>query len=512
MKKFSKIIAVLLALVLVFGLAACDSKSADSGSQTTKEPTQTQPTVVSNGDVATPTATPAPIKTEKRTNDVYIGTWWVQHYDSADTDLADSNDWGKNQDKDDDTEKALEEKAINRAALEERFNNVKRIEDRYGIKFYWQNLTYEGVIDSINTSILAGTPDCDIYLVEAGTAIPAQMNNLCVDLKQVLPADHDLFTTQIVAKYLDMGDGRACIIQRQGGMDNNHALGFNKQLLEANGLEDPRDLWDKGEWTWEKFREYCKILTQDTDGDGEIDQYGFIAWDSDQIEEFMLSNGANIAATPTQALTSQKMTEVLQFIYDLHNVDKVCAYVDSTMDANDVRTSYRNGNIGFFWIDVWVQEQNGSDYDYNGDGANPLIDFDVVYTHWPVGPSGNPATDPQLNAVGGELYIIPAGVQDPATVFGVLYDMWNWYDLDVSKRDNPALNGWWVNASGRTDEYRQSNYKIQNEILAKKTVDLWNSIGVEFNTWELLDGTVTPAQWQETYKQAFQDALDQYFN
>jgi len=493
--KFKKIVVSAMCGAMVMGLVACTNNAAT--------------------DTPAPgaTSTPAPTKTaEKRTADIYIGTWWTQHYDSADTDVSDSEDWVVAQEKETDTDAEKEEKRINRESMTARFENVAKVEAKYGVKYYWQNLTYSGVQDSINTSILAGSPDCDIYLVDAGMAIPAQMNNLLVDLKTVLPADHDLFTTQTVAKYLDLGDGRACIIQRQGGMTNNHALGFNKQLLEAYGLEDPRVLWEKGEWDWDTFRDYCKKLTQDTDGDGQIDQYGFCAWDSDQLEEFMLSNGANIAQGTTQQLTSAKMTEVLKFIYELHNEDNVCYPVTNDMDSNYVRTLYRNGNIGFFWMDVWVEETNGSDYDWGNGGANPMITFDVIYCHWPVGPSGDQENDPQLNNVGGELYVLPAGVQDPETVFGVLYDGWNWYEGDVEKRDNPAQLNWWINATGRNEENRQANFKVQSEIVARQTVDLWNSMGVSFNLWELLDGTVTPAQWQETYKQAFQDALDSYFN
>ena len=497
MKKFKKIVAGVLGVAMIASLAAC-------GNQTTSTPTQGG----NNNNNPTPTTAAS---TEKRKDDIYIGTWWTQHYDSADTDVSDSPDWAVAQPADGDTEQEAENKRINRESMTARFNHVKTVEQKYGVKYYWRNLTYSGVQESINTSILAGTPECDIYLVSASMAIPAQMSGLCVDLKKILPADHDILTTQVVAKYLDLGDGKACIIQRQGGMENNHALGFNKQLLEAEGLEDPRALWERGEWTWEKFREYCKKLTKDTDGDNQIDQYGFIAWDSDQLEEFMLSNGANIASGKTQQLTSAKMTEVLQFIYELHNVDKVCFPVTSDEDSNNVRTRYRQGNIGFFWIDVWVQETNGSDYDWGNGGKDPSIDFDVIYCHWPVGPSGNQATDAQLNSVDGELYIIPAGVQDPLTVFNVLYDSWNWYEGDVSKRDNPAQLNWWIDATGRNEENRQANFKVQQEILAKKTVDLWNTMSVSFDLWQLLDGTMSPSQWQETYAPAFQEALDQYF-
>ena len=484
-------------LAMVLSLSAC------------KKGGEENPTVAPTGNEATaaPTSNPS---NGPRTRDIYIGTWWVQHYDSADTDLSDSGDWAVAQDKEGDSEETKATNAVNRAQLEARFANVKTIENRYGLKFFWQNLTYAGVKESINTSILAGAPDCDIYLTDAGMAIPAQTNGLATDLKTVLPADHDLFTDQIVMTYLDLGDGKACILRRQGGMDNTNPLAFNIQLLQEYNLEDPRDLWERGEWTWAKFNEYLQVLTADTDGDGQIDQYGWCGWDTDLLEELMLSNGANIAATTKEGLSSPAMTEVLQQIYDMYNVYNVCAPVNKDMDSNDVRLTYRNGNIGFWWGNVWLNQQNGSDYDWDG-SLGYTLPFDIAYCHWPVGPSGNQETDPQFNNVGGELYIIPAGVEDPLTVYNVLYDMWNWYELDTTKRDDPATMNWWIDASAKTPELRQANWKTQTEIHAKATVDLWNSMGVNYDLWSLMDGSVTPAQLQEAHKQEVQDALDGIF-
>ncbi len=498
MFKYKKALACVLSLAMIASVAACGGEA--------KQPEQV---VVANGDQAA-SVTKAPTSTDtgkRRTNDIHIGTWWVQHYDSADTDLSDSADWAVNQDKEGDDEATKAANAVNRHQLEERFKNVKTIENRYGLKFFWQNLTYAGVQESINTSILAGAPDCDIYLTDAGMAIPAQTNGFTVDLHTILPADHDLFTDQVVMTYLDLGDGKASIIRRQGGMVNTNPLAFNIQLLQEYNLEDPRDLWEKGEWTWDKFNEYMQILTQDTDGDGQIDQYGWCGWDTDLLEELMLANGANIASTSKEGLSSSKMTEVLQQIYDMYNVMNVCYPVTSDMDSNDVRLKYRGGNIAFWWGNVWLNQQNGSDYDWEGT-LGYTLPFDIAYCHWPVGPSGNQATDPQLNNVGGELYIIPAGVEDPLTVFNVLYDMWNWYDGDITQRDDPATMNWWIDASAKIPELRQSNFKTQQEIMAKSTVDLWNSMSINYDLWSLMNGTVTPAQFQEMHKQEVQDALD----
>ncbi|MGD8238071.1 MAG: sugar ABC transporter substrate-binding protein, partial [Armatimonadota bacterium] len=50
---------------------------------------------------------------------------------------------------------------------------------------------------------------------------------------------------------------------------SGQALYYNKSMFEQAGVGCPT-----AEWTWEDFRAACESLTQDTDGDGIIDQYG----------------------------------------------------------------------------------------------------------------------------------------------------------------------------------------------------------------------------------------------
>ncbi len=38
-------------------------------------------------------------------------------------------------------------------------------------------------------------------------------------------------------------------------------LSYNKNLLHKAGLEDPFQLWKRGEWTWDKYREYARRMT-----------------------------------------------------------------------------------------------------------------------------------------------------------------------------------------------------------------------------------------------------------
>lgn len=50
---------------------------------------------------------------------------------------------------------------------------------------------------------------------------------------------------------------------------------WNKDLLLKEGLPNIYELIEKKEWTWEKMKEIVQALTRDTNGNGEIDQWGF---------------------------------------------------------------------------------------------------------------------------------------------------------------------------------------------------------------------------------------------
>ena len=490
-----KAIALGLATVMTASVVGCGSSDTTTSTDTaTTDTTKTeQSTTADKADTSTDTSTDTSASDEMRT--LTIGSWWTQYYDSSHEAVEDDPSYS----------------GLDVAHL--KFDNVAKIEEKYNCEFYWQNLTYAGTMESINNSILAGDPDCDIYLVELSFGIPAALNGLATDLKTVLPADDDLFTTQQNIKYLDLGDGKACILKRveaASTVEATYPLAFNKQMLEDNNLEDPRELYARGEWTWDKFIEYCQKLTQDTDGDGQIDQYGYCGFISETFEQLMMSNGGNVASGTKEELSSTETGEALQMISDMYNTYNVCYPYDfeSGDDSTTMRGQYREGNIGFFPCAAWIAGDK-ADYDYNGANGTTLS-FDTVYVQWPVGPSGNQETNAGKVSA-GEFYIIPAGVEDPETVYNVLYDMWNWYDGDTSIRDDEETLFWWYAVTAKDEQLQNENFDVMFDVGSRETFELWNSLGISYDFSGLIKGEVTAAQFQETYKNQIQDALDAYF-
>jgi len=504
--KVKKLLALGLAAAMMLSVAACGGKDNNDGNNGGNDGNNggNAGNVGDNADLA-----------GTGDGNINIGTWWLQYYDSKQA-IEDSPDWQTAQPVEGDSEEKAAERAINLDVAERKFANVKKIEEKYGVTFSWDNLTYEGVKTSINTSILAGNPDCEIYLVEAQMGVPAQNNGLAVDLKTILPADDDLFTDQINMGYLDLGDGKACILYQktaQTNVEGTYPLGFNMQLLEEYNLEDPRELYKRGEWTWDKFIEYCQTLTQDTDGDGQIDQYGYCGYENETLEQLMMSNGASIATGTTETLSSAATGEALQMMYDMYNTYNIAYPYDFDGTPSDsMRIQYREGNIGFWPIAVWIANAGG---DY---GTEDKLGFDTAYVRWPVGPSGNQETNPGKNAVSGTTYfIIAAGCKNPVTAYNVLSDFFNWYEGDLTVRDNKATLQWWYNENARKEELKVENFDCMFDAGSITETDFWLSLGVDYGTDAgnglqlIIKGEMTPAQFQETFKQQVQDGLDAYF-
>ncbi|MBR2403838.1 MAG: extracellular solute-binding protein [Lachnospiraceae bacterium] len=468
MKK--KLLALVLSLTMVMSLAACggsDDKKTDSGKDTTVDSGDVSG---DSGDVTKPT--------ETRT--IKIGTWYDHFYDSTHTDI-----W-------DDPSVSDEELA------QAHFDIVKEVEDKYNVRIEFVNLTFNGIQESINTSILSGKPDCDIYEVDLSFGIGAALNGFATNLEEVLPADADILSEEMVFSPVNIGiDKGVYLFGSNSGESvyyNTYMLAYNKQLLEAAGLEAPADLYERGEWTWDKWREYMIALTQDTDGDGVIDVYGYGSRFDFLVYNMLQSNGTTIASSGTENLSSPEVGEVLDFIYNMYNVDRV-AKPWNVEDFDSNMNNYMDGSVAFYIDAAWISSQN----------KNAELGFDIVWCPWPIGPSGDAATNKTKNVSSGNAWMIPAGVEDPAFVYEVFEAWQNWYHGDTEYRDGDLT--WWEDCA-MTEE----NLAVMAASGERGGFDLWNALNIEYNWPALLDGTMTAAQFQETNKQLVQSALDVLFN
>lgn len=477
MKMYKKLLALGLSLSMIAGLTACGGGSAETSNNAAETTENASDEAADTTKDSSESSAASANSGEKRV--IKIGTWYDHYYDSTHADIHD------------DPSVADEELA------QAHFDIVKEVEEKYNVEIEFVNLTYTGIQESINTSILAGQPDCDIYEVDLSFGIGAALNGYATNLEEILPEDSDIRNDKMVFSPVDIGlDEGIYLFQTNSAemlLANTYMLAFNKQMLDEAGLEDPNALYERGEWTWDKWREYLLALTQDTDGDGVTDVYGYGSrWDF-LVYNLLMSNGTAIAAGETETLSSPEVTEVLDFIYNMYNVD----HVANPWNADDFdynQNCYMDGRVAF-WIDAaWISSAN--------EDAN--LEFDVVWCPWPIGPSGDEATNKFKNVSSGNAWMIPAGVEDPEFVYNVFYDWQNWYHGDTDLRDGDLT--WWEDCA-----ITEENYAVMEYMGARGAFDLWNSLGLEWDWSQLLNGEMTAAQFQETYKQNVQDALDVFY-
>ncbi len=156
------------------------------------------------------------------------------------------------------------------------------------------------------------------------------------------------------------------------------SFGYNKTMFEAAGI--PLPSVDEP-YTLDEFVDVAKKLTLDTDGDGELDQWGTglnVQWN---LQPFVWSNGGDWTNEDKTKVTvdTPEFAEALQWFADLQNVHGVTPSAEQAQTL-DTYQRWMVGEIGFFPVGPW----DVSTY--------AQLDFDWDLIPYPAGSTGEPAT------------------------------------------------------------------------------------------------------------------------
>ncbi len=171
---------------------------------------------------------------------------------------------------------------------------------------------------------------------------------------------------------------------------------FNRTLFEYEGLEAPDELYAKGEWTFDKFLEAGRALTQDTDGDGEIDQWGFSGY-GDTMSHLLITNHGTLLNIDqankkvTSGLKNPETLEAMTYLGEMMNdANPMWMLEDSEMFGY-----FDNNALGMI---VGKEIQDARE-----------LPFEVGMVPYPAGPSGS--TDEVY--VYSQCWAVPTGAKNP---------------------------------------------------------------------------------------------------
>ena len=407
---------------------------------------------------------------------IKIGVWWDIFEDSEYQTLEDITAAGG---------------AYDNAETEQmKLDAVRAVEEKWNCKIDYVNLGWDGIISSINTSVTNGTPDCDIYLCQYQFGLAPFSNGYIQKISSYAPADSDILNDQnVLTRAAVLGDDDYFFFPSTTIPSGATFMAYNADMLDEMGLEAPESLAAKGEWTWDKFAEYCSTLTRDTDGDGNTDVYGFGDVFTRAIKGFLASNNAEVAGGFTEGLSDPKSIETFNFIDRLYNVDGT-ARPFNTDDWSDNENALWENKVAFAFANTY--QLVGRD-----------IDYEVRICPAPVGPSGDGSMTPMEIP---QPYFIPVGVEDATSVYEIFEELNNWFLGDVSYRDDPA----WFESAFVDEEQLELAY--EEGYKAKNNNDFADQV-TNFPMGDVFYAVVvnkemSVSQAIEANKQKAQDAID----
>ncbi len=158
---------------------------------------------------------------------------------------------------------------------------------------------------------------------------------------------------------------------------NTYYMIYRKDMFEAAGLDDPYELYLKGEWNWNTFNEAMEELTYDSDDDGNPDKFGitgtlseaffgtvengdFIRWREDGTPYFALTDSDMIACMEEESL-------VVNHWYDNSHgswINSFCAgniamLVSANWDWQKACETFGVENIGYVQMPIAPSNKSG---------------------------------------------------------------------------------------------------------------------------------------------------------
>ncbi len=251
--------------------------------------------------------------------------------------------------------------------------------EKTGVTFDWQILTYEEYFDQVVTAVSGGGgPDIG-YLGEAQMPTWA-LKNIILPISDYMDFNDLPFELSPSGKEAYSFNGKTyCLVDGNG---QTHKMFYRKSAFRNMGVEDPLDVFNRGEWTWNKFVEMGREITYDSDGDGAVDKYAYWAWPRFQ---WFSSNGTNTigfdeSGMPYFAMGEPAAMESIQFIRDLTDTGAYKIQAPWMMD-HDPQQDLIAGRTAMDYSGDW------SLGDLENEGYRSQIGEDLGFVPCPVGPS-----------------------------------------------------------------------------------------------------------------------------
>ena len=374
-------------------------------------------------------------------------------------------------------------------------------------KLTWVSVPLDEYMSRLTSDIAAGTP-ADVCWATVDNLVALVRNDslACLD-------DFDMSQSKVfIPQYADALkiDGK-----KYAMVSDTYPEGilYNKTLIRDAGLDDPWQLYESGEWTWDNFYNIAKSLT-----DASKQQFGLLGGYSFantycQISGFLYTNGS----TPVKdedgkkvfAMDDPSQMEALQFIQKLYT--GTTAVVDTENIYDHAPDIFKEGKTVFAVSTGYTVEQLKKE----------ALAFDYALVPYPKGPQAETNVSPMRGISG---VVCPKNTRSPETALKVFEEFVlnekrpSYMDLD----GNLDEEAWETNftrgqlyfSDSQLARMCQTDEEIDNiiKVIDTQTQAWEGSYGLTDLMTELLkvvvEGSETPASAVQSRKGRAQEIID----
>lgn len=253
-------------------------------------------------------------------------------------------------------------------------NTLAERTDEFGKKQnqYWQDIqdqynftikrdalySYTDAKKDYVNSVMANNPSYQLYYLYQEFVSEPLMKGLMYDLSTLPEFNFDEEKwNPTVKELMSIGDG---IWGMSPDSEPRGGVFFNKRLFKEAGIDEdePYNLQANNQWTWEKFEEYCKKLTKDTDGDGKTDQYAMASFSKYYLPMCAAANNATFVdrdedGNYVNAIETSEFKEAMNWGVDLIKKGYIQPKPDPNIAWDWYKAAFRDGESAMQTAEVY---------------------------------------------------------------------------------------------------------------------------------------------------------------
>lgn len=379
------------------------------------------------------------------------------------------------------------------------YERLLEAEEKYNVNFEYGVIPVETMVEQVLAGVLGGEAPMHLLAVQSWNYhyVPLAVQGALQPLDQVLPEDYfDSLPAAIQGR-----DGLRSALDILGHTYGTIGLSYpyetaivmvwNKDLFEREGFPSLYDLIDEGEWTWEKLEEIAIKATRDTDGDGQVDQWGVggVIGDPGQFAMPALATNnvyptAVVDGKVKVTLNDPRTFEILDVLYRLWSVHQAVA-PGPWHDPSP----FNQGKVAMYFVPFWMQQL----FDRNS------VDWGLAYL-----PKGSAADDYVFPLYGLPVLVVPKTSEDPEALLALFADIY------PEERLQDIMDAWAANQYADRESYAMFYEMVENWVNPTPWQAVFQGDDWKWTNliWQIMGGVKSSATAIAEYEPVIQSALD----